>query len=433
MAITLFWFRRDLRLEDNTGLHYALKEKGNVRPVFIFDRNILDKLEDRNDARITFIHRALERIQSELLRYGSSLLVLQGDPVEIFKKLTSEKEVSAVYCNHDYEPYARDRDKKIADLLNDRGIEFRSFKDQVIFEKNEVTKADGTPYTVFTPYMNRWKAHFYDTPFQTYDVKAYSTSFDQLSPRPLLSIDELGFIPSEITMPPPEPDKDIIRNYHLTRDLPSVNGTSRMSVHLRFGTVSVRHLVRLAWELNEKWLNELIWREFYMGNILWHFPRVTNSAFKPAYDSIHWLNNEKDFEAWCTGRTGFPLVDAGMRELNTTGFMHNRLRMVTASFLVKHLLVDWRWGEAWFARKLLDFELASNNGGWQWAAGTGCDAAPYFRVFNPYLQTKKYDPQEKYVQDWVPEYRDPERYPAPIVDQEMARKRVIATYRKALL
>jgi deoxyribodipyrimidine photo-lyase len=433
MAYTLFWFRRDLRLDDNAGLYYALKEKGNVQPLFIFDRNILGRLEDRNDSRILFILNALSSIQSKLIQSGSSLKIYHGDPLEVFKELVSSHEISAIYCNHDYEPYARERDLKIAQLLQDQGIEFRSFKDQVIFEKDEILKSDGTPYTVFTPYMNRWKGLYTEMHSRPYNTNAFTSSFRKTSPCPLPSPEELGFQSAEVSFPDAEPDEGIIRNYHLTRDIPSLQGTSRMSVHLRFGTVSVRHLVRLALQLNEKWLNELIWREFYMGNILWHFPHVVNGSFKPAYDRIHWINNEEEFARWCEGRTGFPLVDAGMRELNATGFMHNRLRMVTASFLVKHLLIDWRWGEAYFARKLLDFELSSNNGGWQWAAGTGCDAAPYFRVFNPYLQAERYDPLKIYIQQWVTEYADPRLYPQPMVDHEMARKRAVESYRKALI
>ncbi len=433
MAYTIFWFRRDLRLEDNVGLYYALKEKGNVQPIFIIDRNILEKLEDRKDGRILFILKALYTIQQKLLPFGTSVRIFHGDPFRIFNELASTREISAVYCNHDYEPYARERDLKIAHLLQDQGIAFKTFKDQLIFEKDEILKPDGTPYTVFTPYMNRWKGLYSEVHSRPYNTEVFASSFRKCPPCPLPSPEELGFHSADYEFPGADPDESVIRTYHLTRDIPSIRGTSRMSVHLRFGTVSIRHLVRLALDLNEKWLNELIWREFYMGNILWHFPHVVSGSFKPAYDQIHWINNEEEFARWCEGRTGYPLVDAGMRELNATGFMHNRVRMVTASFLVKHLLIDWRWGEAYFARKLLDFELSSNNGGWQWVAGTGCDAAPYFRVFNPSLQAERYDPRKIYIQQWVPEYRDPRAYPKPMVDHEMARKRAIKSYRKALI
>lgn len=432
MATTIFWFRRDLRLDDNTGLYHALKEQGNVMPVFIFDRNILDTLQDEHDARITFICQALKDIQADLARIGSTLRIYHGKPVEIFRELMTSQNIGSVYANHDYEPYARERDRLVGRLLIANRIPFNTFKDQVIFEKDEVLKADGTPYTVYTPYMRKWKETLGVSNLNSFDIQSFSDRFVKDESTPVPGPEDLGFRSTEHSFPDKQLNREVIRNYHLIRDVPAISGTSRMSVHLRFGTVSIRYLVREAMRLNDKWLNELIWREFYMGNILWHFPQVVEHAFKPAYDRIPWINDPGQFAAWCKGQTGYPFVDAGMRELNTTGYMHNRVRMITASFLTKHLLTDWRWGEGYFARRLLDFELSSNNGGWQWAAGTGCDAAPYFRIFNPSTQALKFDPGQKYIQRWVPEYNDPQRYPLPIIEHAMARKRAIETYRIAL-
>ena len=422
----VFWFRRDLRLSDNAGLYHALKENQHVLPLFIFDTEILDKLEDAADARVEFILDALSRIKAEAEALGSSLLVLHGNPVEIFKKLKPK----AVYTNTDYDPYARKRDADVKQSLEERGIAFRSFKDHVIFEKEEITKNDGKPYTVYTPYSRKWKATLNTKNYTSFDALKFQSHLKKSAPLPFPSLTDLGFEPSGIPFPERTIRQSIIEHYHLQRDIPGIDGTSRLSVHLRFGTVSIRKLVQVALKKNETWLNELIWRDFY-HMILWHFPHVATNAFKPAYDRIEWRNDPAEFTAWCAGKTGYPIVDAGMRELNTTGFMHNRVRMIVASFLTKHLLIDWRWGEAYFAKKLLDFDLAANNGGWQWAAGSGCDAAPYFRVFNPYLQTDKFDPQGTYIKKWVPEVHTPD-YPKPIVDHAFARERVLRVYKEAL-
>ncbi len=423
---TLFWFRRDLRLEDNTGLFHALKENREVLPVFIFDDVILDRLEDPADARVSFIHECLQRLQQELNQIGSSLLVLKGNPKAIFSALNP----AAVYANHDYEPYARKRDESITEVLRKKNIPFTTFKDQVIFEKNEVTKDNGLPYTVFTPYSRKWKERFATASPVQYTKTEYLGNLKRTELIPLPSLADIGFMPSTIPLPKRVIRTSIIQKYTEQRNYPGIESTSRLGVHLRFGTLSIRALVKLASKTNETWLNELIWREFY-HMILWHFPHVTTQSFKPAYDRITWRNNPEEFRKWCEGQTGYPIVDAGMRELNTTGFMHNRVRMIVASFLTKHLLIDWRWGEAYFAKKLLDFDLASNNGGWQWAAGSGCDAAPYFRVFNPYLQTEKFDPDNIYIRKWVPEWNTPD-YPTPIVNHDQARKRVLLAYKSAL-
>ncbi len=428
--ITLFWFRRDLRLEDNAGLYHALKNHTNVLPLFIFDTTILEQLADPKDKRVDFIHSTLVEIKKQLEEKGTSLLLKYGKPLEVYQELTSEFEVDAVYTNNDYEPYAKTRDAKINELLTQKSIPFNSYKDQVIFEKEEIVKGDGSPYSVYTPYSRKWKEKLNDFYVKPYPTQAYYSNFYSCKPLGDISLNEMGFEKENPEIPPKKIDKKTLKKYHETRDIPSIKGTSRLSVHLRFGTVSIRKLVQEAIELNDTWLNELIWRDFY-HMILWHHPEVDKS-FKPKYDFIQWRNNEKEFKAWCEGNTGYPIVDAGMRELNETGYMHNRVRMVVASFLVKHLLIDWRWGEAYFAEKLLDFDLAANNGGWQWAAGSGCDAAPYFRVFNPYLQTKKFDPDLKYIKKWVPEFQDPFNYPKPIVDHDFARKRVLEVYKVAL-
>lgn len=428
--ITVFWFRRDLRLADNAALYHALKENKQVLPVFIFDTDILDLLEDKKDARVEFILLQLNKLQKSLTELGSSLKILKGKPLQVFKALTLEFDIKKVYANHDYEPSAIKRDNEVANFLNSNGIDFLTFKDQVIFEKNEVLKDDGTPYTIFTPYMRRWKSQW--KPFYTkaYPTEKYFQNFFKTNPFNIPNLGDIGFQASGIDFPDIQLKTTIIQRYKEQRDFPAENGTSRLSVHLRFGTISIRTLVAQAQIYSETWLNELIWREFYMM-ILYHFPHVVHTAFKPSYDNIPWINNETHFELWCNGKTGYPIVDAGMNELNATGFMHNRVRMITASFLTKHLLIDWRWGEAYFAKKLLDFELSSNNGGWQWSASSGCDAAPYFRVFNPYEQTKKFDPQLKYIRKWIKNY-DELHYIKPIVDHKYARERVISTYKNAL-
>lgn len=428
--IAIFWFRRDLRPENNTGLYHALRSGYRVLPLFIFDRNILDRLEDRNDRRISFILGALEALQEKLTAAGTSLMVLHGTPENAIRKMVSDFDVKAVYANHDYEPYAVKRDSHVAGILKESGIPFHTFKDQVIFEKDEILKSDGTPYTVFTPYSRAWKKLLTEDYPGTYPSEKLTGKFLKIEPLPLPSIGDIGFNRTEYIFTAPEVNTELISNYQRTREIPSINGTTRLGVHLRFGTVSIRELIRTAVRLNDVWLNELVWREFFMS-ILWHFPHVTDNAFKKKYDNIIWRNNEDEFERWCTGKTGYPIVDAGMRELNETGFMHNRVRMITASFLAKHLLIDWRWGEAYFGGKLLDFELSSNNGNWQWAAGCGCDAAPYFRVFSPAAQTTKFDRDLLYIRKWVPEF-DSKEYPGAIVEHNFARERALATYKKAL-
>ena len=430
LPISIFWFRRDLRLQDNAGLYHALRSGHPVLPIFIFDRNILDELEDRKDSRIEFIHKALEEIQLELAKIGSTLEVHYGFPDQVWKQLLNDHKIGKVFANHDYEPYAKKRDEDITKLLRVNNISFHSYKDQVIFEKDEILKDDGTPYTVFTPYSRKWKTKLNKFYLSSYPTEKYLTGFLKQKARAVPSLEEMGFQPSGLSFPLKKWQPDIIKQYTEQRNLPAIAGTSRLSVHLRFGTISIRSLARQAQKLNETFLNELIWRDFYQM-ILWHFPHVVGQACKPGYDNIQWRNNEKEFEAWCNGNTGYPIVDAGMRELNETGFMHNRVRMIVASFLTKHLLIDWRWGEAYFAKKLLDYDLASNNGGWQWAAGSGCDAAPYFRIFNPYLQTKKFDPGLEYVRKWVPEFEE-FTYPRPIVEHEFARKRCLEVYGRAL-
>lgn len=428
--VALFWFRRDLRLEDNTGLFNALSSGYKVVPVFIADTNILEKLEVKKDTRVSFIYGALIEIHQKLTRAGAGLRILFGTPGDSFRKLLTEYNIKAVFANNDYEPYATVRDNNVRNILKSSAIPFHLFKDQVIFEKDDILKPDRTPYTVFTPYSKVWKKQLTDRHLAAFNSERLINSFLKITPCPFPAIEDFGFEYTGDIFSEPVIDRNIISNYHLTRDIPSVSGTTKLGAHLRFGTVSIRKLVRIAIELNDVWLGELIWREFFMS-ILWHFPHVTEYAFKRKYDNIVWRNNEDEFRLWCEGRTGYPIVDAGMRELNQTGFMHNRVRMITASFLAKHLLIDWRWGEAWFASKLLDFELSSNNGNWQWAAGTGCDAAPYFRVFSPEVQTGKFDPGYVYINKWVPELGTP-AYPSPVVDHALARERAIRIYKEGL-
>ncbi len=429
-TVNIFWFRRDLRLHDNCGFFHALKNGGNVLPIFIFDTEILAQLENKKDARVEFIHAQLSKLKDEFEKQGSSLKIIYGSTEMAFKRLIDKYKISAVYTNRDYEPYAKERDAKISQLLSENGVAFHTFKDHVIFEKDEVMKPDGKPYTVFTPYSVRWKAAYANLSAGDYPSEKLLNNLVKIPPFHKPSLEELTFEQSGIEVPPARLNEGLLKNYHDTRNTPSVAGTSNISVHLRFGTVSVREMVALAKNNNEQFLNELIWREFFQM-ILWHFPRLVNNAFKKDYDGIEWTNNEQHFQAWCEGKTGYPMVDAGMRELNATGLMHNRVRMVVASFLTKHLLIDWRWGEAYFAEKLLDFELASNNGNWQWAAGCGCDAAPYFRVFNPTEQQKKFDPDFVYIKKWVPEFGT-SKYSQPIVEHVFARNRVLQAYKVAL-
>ncbi len=428
-SIVIFWFRRDLRLEDNHGLYEALANNSNVLPIFIFDKNILDKLEDKADRRVNFIYNTIVGLHQKLEKAKSTLEIFNTTPIEAFKKLISKYNVSVVYTNHDYEPDAIRRDEVVKKYLSQQKIEFFTFKDQVTFEKDEVIKGDGTPYTIFTPYSKKWKEKLNTEIIKLFPSESNLKHLYKCSPSEIPSLESIGFTKTEYNIESTKIVEDIIINYHDNRNIPAIKGTTGLSVHLRFGTVSVRHLVRVAQKLNDQWLNELIWREFFMM-ILFHFPHVVKQSFKSKYDFIVWRNNEQEFEKWTKGETGFPIVDAGMRELNETGFMHNRVRMIVASFLTKDLLIDWRWGEAYFAQKLMDYELSANNGNWQWAAGSGCDAAPYFRIFNPYEQTKKFDPELKYIKTWIKEY-DNYLIP-PIVNHDDARKRCLVVYKKGL-
>jgi deoxyribodipyrimidine photo-lyase len=430
MKVSVFWFRRDLRLDDNAGLYHALKGVYPVLPIFIFDTNILEELEETADARVQFIHETIAALNEQLQEYGSSLQVYHDTPVNTFKKIIKDFDVAEVYTNEDYEPYATKRDQEIKNLLDKANIAFKSFKDQVIFAKDEIVKDNKEPYTVFTPFSKKWKATIQDFHLKAYPTLKYKEHFHQQKTTKIPTLKKLGFELTDIKIAALNLHKDIIKTYNETRDTPALQGTTRLGVHLRFGTISVRKLVAIAKELNETFLNELIWREFFMC-ILWHFPKVVNTSFREEFDKIRWRNNEQEFERWCQGTTGYPIVDAGMRQLNETGFMHNRVRMITASFLTKHLLIDWRWGEAYFAKKLLDYDLAANNGNWQWAAGCGCDAAPYFRIFSPQRQTEKFDPELKYIKKWVPELETFE-YPQPIVEHAAARQRCLEVYKKAL-
>ncbi len=427
--MNIFWFRRDLRLEDNTGLFHALQSNEAVLPIFIFDDSILSQLP-KNDARVTFIHQQLEKIQYQLQTIGKSLAVFYGKPLDVFSNLITENKINAVYTNSDYEPYARKRDLELFQLFKGNNIEFKSIKDQVIFEKSEVTKDDGTPYVVYTPFSNKWKEKFKHINLKHYNSEDYISKI-ALHSYPFLSLNEIGFETSSIKITPFDVSNDLINNYEATRNFPALNKTSYLGIYLRFGAVSIRKMVAKALESkNETFLKELIWREFFM-QILWHFPHTVNASFRPKYDAIKWENNEELFQKWCEGKTGYPFVDAGMRELNTTGHMHNRVRMIVASFLCKHLLIDWRWGETYFATKLLDYEQSSNVGNWQWAAGSGVDAAPYFRIFNPSEQIKKFDKELKYIKKWIPEL-ETLHYPQPIVDHKEARERCLRVYKEAV-
>jgi len=428
-SVSIFWFRRDLRINDNTALLHALDSNFSVLPIFIFDPHILNLLEEKKDARVEFILQELHKIKKSLEENGTTLEIFHDSPASIFKKLQKEYDIKAVFANRDYEPYAIDRDDGISKLLAEKDIKLRLFKDQVIFEGHEVLTQDEKPYKVFTPFKKTWLDKLHSESFAISDISDFN-QFYQQDPAPEVSLEDIGFQASGISFPEKDPNIDIIKRYDEDRNFPAKKGTTRLGIHLRFGTVSIRELVRLAMKQNDVWLNELIWREFYSA-ILQHFPYVAERSFRKKYEQVPWVNDEKQFTLWCQGKTGFPIVDAGMRELNITGYMHNRVRMITASFLTKHLLIDWRWGEAYFASKLLDYELASNNGGWQWAAGTGTDAQPYFRVFNPESQTKKFDPHMKYIKKWIPELDTPE-YPKPMVDHKFARNRAIETYKQAV-
>jgi deoxyribodipyrimidine photo-lyase len=427
--VSIFWFRRDLRLKDNHGLFKALSGGSPVLPIFIFDINILDALNDKKDKRVSFIHQSLENLKNDLEIIGSTLLIVHDTPLKAFEEICSSFNVREVFTNHDYEPYAIKRDKEVAGFLKEKTILFQTCKDQVIFEKADVLKPDGKPYTVFTPYSKAWKQKFHESEIEFYHSEKLFKNFFKTKPFKFPSLEYIGFEKTDFEIPVPGVDKRIIASYDKTRNIPSTDGTSKLSVHLRFGTVSIRQVAAVARQLNDQFLNELIWREFFMM-ILFHFPKVVNTCFKERYEDIKWRNNENEFAAWCRGETGYPLVDAGMRQLNDTGYMHNRVRLVTASFLTKHLLIDWRWGKAYFAEKLLDYELSSNNGNWQWAAGCGCDAAPYFRIFNPTEQTKRFDPKLIYIKKWLNNLDG--YFIQPIVEQNFARKRAIEIYKQAL-
>ncbi|KDN56085.1 cryptochrome/photolyase family protein [Flavobacterium seoulense] len=426
-AVSFFWFRRDLRLEDNIGLYHALQSEYPVIPLFIFDEAILDSLP-KDDARVTFIHESLTQINTQLHEFKSSLLIKKGKTQQVWKDLLDEFDVKEVFFNKDYEPFAIQRDEAICQLLERNQSISYSFKDQVLFEEKEITKADGLPYTVYTPYKNKWLEKFHAiSPIREYDAGDLFLNFYR-SKFPFPILEEIGFVESAIKVKPYT--FETLSNYQDTRDFPAVDSTSYLSPHLRFGTVSIRKMIRFAAKTNAVFLSELIWREFFM-QILYHFPKVVTQNFKSAYDGIQWRNNEEDFKRWCTGTTGYPMVDAGMRQLNETGYMHNRVRMVVASFLCKHLLIQWQWGEAYFAEKLLDYDLSANVGNWQWAAGTGCDAAPYFRVFNPEIQQQKFDENGIYVRIWIPEFDL--GYGEPMVDHAFARDRAIATYKAGIV
>lgn len=429
-SINIFWFRRDLRLHDNAGFYRALKSDKPVLPLFIFDTVILDKLDDKDDSRVTFIYRCLTEMDKQLKEIGSSILIKNTSPENAWKEILAEYAVDTVFTNQDYEPYAKERDAAITQILADKGAKFCTYKDQVIFDREEIKKPDGKPYTVFTPYKRKWLDKLNNFYLKSYPTEKYFNNLLQINFQ-FPTLESIGFTESSLPIPDQEYES-VIADYLKTRDFPAINGTSRISHHLRFGTVSIRELATEASKSAEKtWLNELIWRDFY-AMVLWHFPQTMDHAYRPDFDKIEWRNNEQEFEAWCQGETGYPLVDAGMRQLNTIGWMHNRLRMVTASFLSKDLLIDWRWGEHYFSRKLLDYDMASNVGGWQWAAGTGTDAAPFFRIFSPDAQTKRFDSKMQYIKKWVPEVDDPSKYPKPIVEHKEARDRCLKAFKKAL-
>jgi deoxyribodipyrimidine photo-lyase len=423
MKISIFWYRRDLRLEDNTGLFKALNENENILPIFIFDDSILDELPE-DDARVNFIYESLSKINKQLNNHKASLQILKGQIDDVWEKLVTTYDIQKVYLNKDYEPYAIKRDQKIKEFLNSKGIEMKTFKDQVIFEEDEIVKADGKPYTVFTPYKRKWLEKF--TKVNLNLIANFDNFYKKIIDFP--SLNQLGLKNSSLKV-----KKYSLKNvstYSETRNFPNLDSTSYLSPHLRFGTISVRQIITELKNKSETFLSELIWREFFM-QIIFHFPHVVTKNFRPKYDGIQWVNNKEDYDNWCQGKTGYPLVDAGMRQLNETGYMHNRVRMVTAGFLCKHLLIDWRYGEAYFAKKLLDYELSSNNGNWQWAAGTGCDAAPYFRIFNPIEQLKKFDKTLTYTKKWVKDF-DTLEYPKPIVDHKYARNRALEAYKKGI-
>ena len=426
MKINVFWFRRDLRLEDNVSLTAALQSGKPVVSIYIFDKNILDDLSS-DDPRINFIYDSLHSINKELNKYGSGLLVLRGEPTKIWKQLISQYDIDSVFINKDYEPYSIQTDLLVESILKEKRISLIRKKDHVIFEEKEILKADNNPYTMFTPYKNKWLEEFKKQ--ERNRVSNVSTKNFVKSDNIFPSRADLKITKSLITVLPY--NLSVIKEYNKTRDFPAIEKTSFLGPHLRYGTVSIRQMVDIAEKENQVFLNELIWREFFI-QILFNFPYVVDNNFKARYNGIEWRNNEKEFERWCNGKTGYSFVDAGMRQLNQTGYIHNRVRMLTAGFLCKHLLIDWRWGEAYFAQKLLDYELASNNGNWQWAAGTGSDAVPYFRIFNPVIQQKKFDKDLIYTKRWIPEYGTGS-YPEPMIDNNFARRRALNAYNRETL
>ncbi len=438
---SLVWLRRDLRLSDNRALNEAEKSSDEITIVFVFDTNILNRLKSKQDRRLTFIYESLNEISQTLEKKGSQLIVLYGDPKKEIPKLASQLGVNFVFANEDYESYAKSRDFHIKKSLAKQEISFSLHKDQVIFSGDEVLKSDGSPYRVFTPWKKQFHPSVVDeakTSLKKMTKKSELKAFSKLK-----SLKSYGFKKtlSYVQGGEREAQKqlsgflDQLNSYSKNRDYPYLDSTSRLSVHLRFGTLSIREAIRACkgkrGEGPRTWLSELVWREFYFM-ILDQFPHVEKSSFKPEYQNIQWPGKNNHFKAWCEGRTGFPIVDAGMRQLNKTGFMHNRLRMVTASFLVKDLLVDWQRGEKYFAEKLMDYDLAANNGGWQWCASTGCDAQPYFRIFNPDSQTKKFDSGQEFVRKWVPEAFDTSSgYPGPIVDHRVQREKALSLFKSA--
>ncbi len=427
--VAIFWFRRDLRLQDNAGLHAALSGDHPVQPIFIFDEHILADLEDKSDPRVSFLHQELDAINEELHSKNTSLAVYHGEPMKVWKQLTKDFNIAAVYTNRDYEPYATKRDQDVADFLSSEGVDFNTFKDQVILEPWEVLKKDETPYLVYTPYSKMWKKVVQEKDFEPYSSALYFDNWN-VSSFDFPTLKSIGFEPTTIAIPNKRLTDHTMEVYADERDFPAKDSTSKLGIHLRFGTVSVREIAARARNKSEVFYSELIWREFFMM-ILYHYPHAVTNNFNKKYDAVPWRNDKEEFKKWCEGKTGYPMVDAGMRELNATGYMHNRVRMITAGFLTKHLLIDWRWGEAYFASKLLDYELSANNGNWQWAAGTGVDAAPYFRVFNPTEQIKKFDKDKIYQRRWIKELGT-DRYPDPMVEHKMARERAIKTYKDAL-
>ena len=427
--LVIFWFRRDLRLKDNVGLFHALNENNKVLPIFIYDKNTLDKL-NKSDHRLDFIEHSLKKLNDLLKKNDKSISIYYGKPVKVFSELIKKYNVSKVYSNKDYTPYSIKRDKKVEELLKVNNIDFNSFKDHVLFEKFEIVKNDNTPYKVYTPFSRKWLIKMSENKIDFFNSEKYIYKFFNERGK-FLTLKEIGFDKSKLNPLVLNLSSDTINNYEKTRNFPSVNGTSKIGIHLRFGTISTREMITKAEaSKNKTFLKELVWREFFQ-QILFHYPHTLNKSFKPKYDRIEWLNNENQFKKWCSGQTGYPLVDAGMRELNQTGFMHNRVRMLVGSFLCKHLLIDWRWGEAYFAEKLYDYETASNVGNWQWVAGCGVDASPYFRIFNPHEQIKKFDKNLIYTKKWVPEF-DSNQYVDPIVIHKQARERCLLTYKKAL-